>query len=80
MSKRDYIAEISAKRDRLHRRGSRFAQFERRADALIEVHEHLERTRRIAAPVKAELVKYLPIGWIACIEGYFRLVYRDLVD
>jgi hypothetical protein len=27
-----------------------------------------------------EVAKYLPIGFVACIEGYFRLVFRDLID
>jgi hypothetical protein len=49
-------------------------------DALIEIAEFLKRAPRDSVPSKAELVKYLPIGWVACIEGYFRLVYRDLVD
>jgi hypothetical protein len=80
VAKRDYIAEISAKRERLRRRGSRSAQFDARVDALIDIAEFLKKRRGQAIPAKAELAKYLPIGWVACIEGYFRLVYRDLID
>ena len=80
MSKRDYISEIAGKRERLLRRGPRSTQFGRRVDALIEIAEFLEHSQRGKVPSKRELVKYLPIGWVACIEGYFRLVYRDLVD
>lgn len=29
---------------------------------------------------RAELEQYIPIRAIACIEGYFRLVYADLID
>jgi len=29
---------------------------------------------------RAELEQYIPIRLIACIEGYFRLVYADLID
>jgi hypothetical protein len=29
---------------------------------------------------KPEILKYFPIGFVACIEGYFRLAYRDLID
>lgn len=29
---------------------------------------------------RAELEQYIPIRSIACIEGYFRLVYADLID
>lgn len=80
MAKRDYIAEIAAKRNRLRRRGTRSEQFDARVDALIDIAEFLQHGRNQAIPSKAELVKYLPIGWVACIEGYFRLVYRDLID
>jgi len=80
MTKRDYIAEISAKRERLRRRGPRSAQFDKRVDALIEIGEYLRLKRKVAIPAKPEMAKYLPIGWVACIEGYFRLVFRDLVD
>ncbi len=28
----------------------------------------------------SELLRYIPIGLIACIEGYFRMVYADLIN
>lgn len=80
MAKRDFGAEIEAKRRRLKGRGSRFTQFQRRADALVEILHFFEKRSSARTPGRAELVKYLPIGWVACIEGYFRLVYRDLID
>ena len=27
-----------------------------------------------------ELIRYVPIGTVTCIEGYFRLTFRDLID
>jgi len=30
--------------------------------------------------ISAELIRYIPIGLVACIEGYFRKVYADLID
>lgn len=27
-----------------------------------------------------ELARYIPVGLIACVEGYFRLVYTNLID
>lgn len=80
MSKRNYIAEIEAKRVRHGSRSPRFAQFERRSDSMIDVAEFLRKKTSKNVPSKHELVKYLPIGWVACVEGYFRLVYRDLID
>ena len=80
MAKRDYISEITAKRKRLRGRGARAIQFDDRVDDMIQISRFLEATPKSEMPAKAELVKYLPIGWVACIEGYFRLVYRDLID
>src|SRR5258708_39561386 len=31
-------------------------------------------------PFRSEIAKYIPIGTDACLEGYFRLVFRDLID
>jgi|LakMenE01Jun11ns_1017448.scaffolds.fasta_scaffold9921506_2 hypothetical protein len=28
----------------------------------------------------SELIRYIPIGLVACMEGYFRKVYADLID
>jgi hypothetical protein len=30
--------------------------------------------------LKFEILKYIPIGLISCIEGYFRIVYANLLD
>ena len=27
-----------------------------------------------------ELIRYLPVALIACVEGYFRMAIKDLVD
>jgi hypothetical protein len=80
MTKRDYITEISAKRARLLKRAPRYDQLTKRVDALIEMADFVTHVPRRDAPFKVELTKYLPIGWVACIEGYSRLVFRDLID
>jgi hypothetical protein len=80
VNKRDYIAEIILKRSRLFKGGSRWQQFNTRAFRHIKFGEFLEEPRQKTMPSRYELVKYLPIGFVACIEGYFRLVFRYLID
>ncbi len=31
-------------------------------------------------PFRSELARCIPIGTVACVEGYFRMVFRDLID
>jgi hypothetical protein len=78
--KRDYISEIVAKKSRLRKRGGRWDQVTNRIDNLIELSEFLKASKLKELPFRNETAKYLPIGFVACIEGYFRLVYRDLID
>jgi len=78
--KRDYIDEIIAKKSRLRKRGGRWDQATNRIDGLIELSNFLEASKVKELPFRNETAKYLPIGFVACIEGYFRLVYRDLID
>jgi len=80
MAKRDLIAEITDKRSRLKKRSSRWDQVANRIDGLIDISNFIRDSTKSAVPFKAEMAKYLPIGFVACIEGYFRLVFRDLID
>jgi hypothetical protein len=81
MSKgRDYVAEIVSKRSRLLSETDRFKQLSARSGFVWESMEFLKNEAPDDAPHKVELLKYLPIGFVACIEGYFRLLYRDLID
>jgi len=80
MSKRDYIAEIISRRSRLKRRGARWDQVTDRIDNLIAISDLSFESGKLSLETRRELVKYLPIDFIACLEGYFRLVVRDLID
>lgn len=77
--KRDYIAEIVEKKERHLRRADRHEQFSRRVVPLVEgfryllAHEPATRFRR-------EWLKYGAIGYIACVEGYFRMLISDLIN
>lgn len=79
MSKRDYIQEIIAKQSRLHRRGTRMDLFTRRVHPLVEGFRVV---KAMDKPVsfRDEWLKYSAIGYIACVEGYFRLLISDLIN
>jgi hypothetical protein len=78
--KRDYISEIVEKRSRLLKRSPRYDQFLRRYDAIVLGFDFLKKEGRRDPYVRTELLKYIPIGSVACLEGYYRLVIRHLID
>ncbi|WP_126941888.1 hypothetical protein [Xanthomonas sp. BRIP62409] len=79
MSKRNLIEEIISKQSRLHRRGTRVDLFRRRVHPLVKGFRAI-----LAAPAettyRAEWLKYGAIGYIACVEGYFRLLIAAIID
>ena len=40
----------------------------------------LPRSRDLARTTRAELLRYFPIGVVAALEGYFRMLYADLIN
>lgn len=81
MSKgRDVIKEILAKRTRLKKGSSRWEQFELRHDAQIDAFDYIKADIKGNPDFKYELLRYFPIGAVASMEGYFRLVIRDVID
>lgn len=69
---RDIIQEIADIRQR-RRFGSSMAELPTRLFAL-------ERAFKEHDKLDGELIKYFPVALIACVEGYFRMAIRDLVD
>jgi len=80
MAKRDFLLEIIEKKTRLKRRTSRWNQVMARIVNLIRIKQFIRNRKDHKIPARSELAKYVPIGYAACIEGYFELVYRDLID
>jgi hypothetical protein len=78
-TKRDYIAEILQKKGRLLRRAEPEEQFSRRLHPVVAGFRFIKNLKT-SAPLRAELLKYGPIGYVACLEGYFRLVIKQLID
>jgi len=69
---RDIIQEISDVRDR-RRTGNAMAELPLRLFALEQAFKN-------HGTSDAELAKYFPVALIACLEGYFRMAIKDLID
>jgi hypothetical protein len=69
---RDTIQEIADIRQR-RRLGSAMAELPLRLFAL-------EHAFKIHDKSQHELIRYFPVALIACVEGYFRMAIKDLID
>lgn len=76
---RDYIGEILAKKGRHLKRVARDEQFTRRVHPLVEGFRYLKSLDPSTA-FRREWLKYGAIGYIACVEGYFRMLFADLIN
>ncbi len=69
---RDFIREIADIRQR-RRFGSTMAELPLRLFALEHAFKDHDKSQ-------SELTRYFPVALIACIEGYFRMAIKDLID
>jgi hypothetical protein len=69
---RDIIQEIADVRQR-RRFGSAMAELPMRLLALEQAFKANDKN-------DTELIRYFPVALIACVEGYFRMVIKDLID
>ena len=79
MRHRDYISEIEAKLSHLHARSPREELFHRRVFAVVRMMRtarQLEKTSEL----RPEMLRASAIGYIACVEGYFRIAMANLID
>src|SRR5262249_21173238 len=76
---RNYIEEILETQQRHLKRVDRFEQFTRPVVPLIKGFRHLL-AMDPKTDFRREWLKYGAIGYIACVEGYFRMLYTDLVN
>lgn len=77
--KRDYIEEIIEKRDRHLKKVDRHEQFTRRVHPLVKGFRHIK-SLDPSEDFRREWLKYGAIGYIACIEGYFRMLIADIIN
>lgn len=88
MSKRDLVREAKEKWERLIPRAERLDHVTPRLYALLgaallldeENEERWEHNVVVLVGHVNELRRLISVGLVACIEGYFRIVYRDLVE
>src|SRR6266849_309220 len=78
-SRRDYIEEIVLKHSRLSRRRGIRKQFEERLHKVVAGYRFVL-SLKPGNPIRLELMKYAPIGYVACLEGYLRLCLKALID
>lgn len=76
----NYIDEILARKKRLLGRKSRIDQFERRVHPLVRGFRSLKTLNPKHVSFRDEWLKYGAIGYVACIEGCFRLLFADLIN
>lgn len=69
---RDIIQEIAEVRQR-RRFGSAMAELPLRLFALEHAFKKHDKSEN-------ELIRYFPVALIACVEGYFRMAIKDLID
>lgn len=79
MPRRDYFEEIQALRARSHRRKGPFAEMLKRLEPLSKCTRKLSQRTRLSTEQR-EILRYAPVGAIACVEGYFKALIRDLID
>src|ERR1035438_2584178 len=48
--------------------------------SVIEVLNVVTKGRSIHPRVRMEVARYFPIAAVACLEGYYKMVYADLVN
>ncbi len=77
--RRDYIEEILAKKTRHLKRADRLDQFERRVHPLVKGFRHILALGK-HVDFRHEWLKYGAIGYIACVEGYFRMLIADIIN
>jgi hypothetical protein len=77
--RRNVIQEILDKKERAFRKGSRMAHFLGRVVPLVEGWRAMKKLPRTLS-WRDEWLKYGAIGYVACIEGYFRLLIADLIN
>jgi hypothetical protein len=77
--KRDYIDEIIKKKERSLRRVNRYTLFEIRLKDIGKVLS-LAYALEGSTPLRAEVLKHIPVSIVASLEAYFRLLITNLID
>ena len=79
MAKRDYFSEIHELRLRNPKGRRSFDAMLYRLEPLHKITNSLLKRRKFSE-IDREMLRYIPVGVVACIEGYFKGLIRDLID
>jgi hypothetical protein len=82
-SKRDIVQEVLSKRKRLGRRRDPASLAQIRLFAIALAFQKLQTMpakEEEDRELKREMIRYFSVGLASCLEGYFRLIIRRLID
>jgi len=77
--RRDCIEEILEKKERHPKRVDRHEQFRRRVYPWVKGYRYIL-SQDPKTDFRHEWLRYGAIGYIACVEGYFRMLFADLIN
>jgi hypothetical protein len=77
--KRDYISEILEKRNRNNKRANRFELTLKRIHPVVSGFRFINSLDKNVS-FRNEWLKYGAIGYIAALEGYYRLLIADIIN
>ncbi len=73
------VRQIADRQRRLLKRAARFEQVVQRLSAIENAVKHLKGAH-CPSTVRLECLRYVPVALVACVQGYFKLAVRDIVD
>lgn len=80
MKKRDIVTEIIGKRSRLSKRSEPYEHARTRIEGLGFSTIYLKPLSKEHKKIKQELIRYIAVGCVSCLEGYYRAIVKELID
>lgn len=77
---RTEIGKIMLEKSRLPEDSDRFGEWFDRNQNIYRAYLHIKNEIDSKKVYRNELLKYIPIGLVACLQGYFKLAIRDIID
>ncbi|MCJ7579606.1 MAG: hypothetical protein MUP98_03615 [Candidatus Aminicenantes bacterium] len=74
------IDKIMLGKSRLPEDSDRFGEWFDKSQNIYRAYYHIKDEIDSKKVFRNELLKYIPIGSVACIQGYFSLAIRDIID
>ena len=77
---RNLVDQIISGKLRLLEDSDRYNQWFPKMAQIYEIYNHIKNEIDSEKEYRNELIKYIPIGMVASIQGYFSLAIRDIID